>query len=157
MRKLNIKDNKGFTIIEVLIVLAIAGLILIVVLLAVPALQRNSRNTTMKNDATAAAGAVSEYISNNNGKVPTGTPTVTNDVLTITGPAGSVGNISTAQLKAGTAVVTATPTAPGQIQIRTGHKCDPSNQPTPIANSRGVAILYTIESGSTFAIQCVDA
>ncbi len=37
MRKLDIKNSKGFTIIEVLIVLAIAGLILIVVLLAVPA------------------------------------------------------------------------------------------------------------------------
>ncbi|HPW47952.1 MAG TPA: prepilin-type N-terminal cleavage/methylation domain-containing protein, partial [Candidatus Saccharibacteria bacterium] len=35
------KDQKGFTIIEVLIVLAIAALILLIVFLAVPALQRN--------------------------------------------------------------------------------------------------------------------
>ena len=34
------KDNKGFTIIEVLIVLAIAGLIMLTVFLAVPSLQR---------------------------------------------------------------------------------------------------------------------
>ncbi|MDQ3065292.1 MAG: prepilin-type N-terminal cleavage/methylation domain-containing protein, partial [bacterium] len=34
-------NNKGFTIIEVLIVLAIAGLIMLIVFLAVPALQRN--------------------------------------------------------------------------------------------------------------------
>ena len=39
------KRAEGFTIIEVLIVLAIAGLILLVVFLAVPALQRNARNT----------------------------------------------------------------------------------------------------------------
>jgi prepilin-type N-terminal cleavage/methylation domain-containing protein len=39
--KINILKNKeGFTIIEVLIVLAIAGLIMLVVLLAVPGLQR---------------------------------------------------------------------------------------------------------------------
>ena len=42
------KSNQGFTIIEVMIVLAIAGLILLIVFLAVPALQRNGRNTTKK-------------------------------------------------------------------------------------------------------------
>jgi prepilin-type N-terminal cleavage/methylation domain-containing protein len=35
----------GFTIIEVMIVLAIAGLILLIVFLAVPALEREARNT----------------------------------------------------------------------------------------------------------------
>jgi prepilin-type N-terminal cleavage/methylation domain-containing protein len=35
------KRQQGFTIIEVLIVLAIAALILLIVFLAVPALQRN--------------------------------------------------------------------------------------------------------------------
>jgi prepilin-type N-terminal cleavage/methylation domain-containing protein len=44
------KRNEGFTIIEVMIVLAIAGLIMLVVFLAVPALQRNSRNTQRNND-----------------------------------------------------------------------------------------------------------
>jgi prepilin-type N-terminal cleavage/methylation domain-containing protein len=38
------KKADGFTIIEVMIVLAIAGLIMLVVFLAVPSLQRNSRN-----------------------------------------------------------------------------------------------------------------
>jgi prepilin-type N-terminal cleavage/methylation domain-containing protein len=39
---LSLKNNKkGFTIIEVLIVLAIAGVIMVIVFLAVPALQRN--------------------------------------------------------------------------------------------------------------------
>lgn len=67
----NIKNaNKGFTIIEVLIVLAIAGLILLVVFLAVPSLQRNSRNTQRKADVSSALGAVTEYVSNNGGKLP---------------------------------------------------------------------------------------
>jgi len=44
------KRTEGFTIIEVLIVLAIAGLILLIVFIAVPALQRNARNTQRKND-----------------------------------------------------------------------------------------------------------
>lgn len=64
------KDNRGFTIIEVLIVLAIAGLILLIVFLAVPALQRNSRNTQAKNEAASILGAVNERVNNNNGTLP---------------------------------------------------------------------------------------
>src|SRR5579864_1110798 len=69
LQKLN-KREKGFTIIEVLIVLAIAGLILLIVFLAVPALQRNARNTTRKNDAAALLGALSEFTNNNGGAFP---------------------------------------------------------------------------------------
>ena len=50
------KRDEGFTIIEVLIVLAIAGLIMLIVFLAVPALQRNSRNTQRTNDASLIGG-----------------------------------------------------------------------------------------------------
>ena len=39
--KKQLKDAKGFTIIEVALVLAIAGLIFLVVFLALPALQRS--------------------------------------------------------------------------------------------------------------------
>lgn len=65
------RNTGGFTIIEVMIVLAIAGLILVIVFLAVPALQRNSRNTQRKTDASNSLSALSNYISNNNGKLPT--------------------------------------------------------------------------------------
>jgi prepilin-type N-terminal cleavage/methylation domain-containing protein len=66
LRKLS-KEQKGFTIIEVLIVLAIAGLIMLIVFLAVPALQRNSRNNARNNDAAKVAAAVTECLSNRNG------------------------------------------------------------------------------------------
>src|SRR6266404_623557 len=68
--KLTRKDH-GFTIIEVMIVLAIAGLILAIIFLAVPALQRNARNNERKNDATHLAGLVSEYAGNHAGVLPT--------------------------------------------------------------------------------------
>lgn len=61
------KKNKGFTIIEVLIVLAIAGLIMLVVFLAVPALQRNARNQGRNSDAQTIVAAVNECLSNKNG------------------------------------------------------------------------------------------
>ena len=60
------KRNQGFTIIEVLIVLAIAGLIMVIVFLAVPALQRSSRNTQRTSDASKVAAAVSECMANRN-------------------------------------------------------------------------------------------
>src|SRR5438128_1450767 len=64
------KRVEGFTIIEVLIVLAIAGLILLIVFLAVPALQRNQRNTARKNDIARVGGAATEFVSNHNGTLP---------------------------------------------------------------------------------------
>lgn len=66
-----INKNRGFTIIEVMIVLAIAGLILAVILLAVPALQRSQRNNARTSDATHLAGIVSDWVSNHGGALPT--------------------------------------------------------------------------------------
>ena len=66
-RKLN---NKGFTIVETLIVLAIAAVILIIVLLAIPAFLRSAKNATAKNDATTVAGAVSDFVATSGGLAP---------------------------------------------------------------------------------------
>lgn len=48
-------NKQGFTIIEVMIVLAIAGLILLIVFLAIPSLERSARNTQRKHDAQLIA------------------------------------------------------------------------------------------------------
>jgi prepilin-type N-terminal cleavage/methylation domain-containing protein len=61
------QSDEGFTIIEVMIVLAIAGLIILIVFLAVPALQRNGRNTQRKNDAGQVSSAIATHISDNAG------------------------------------------------------------------------------------------
>jgi len=61
---------RGFTIIEVMIVLAIVGLLLTVILLAVPALQRNSRNFQRKNFAERAAAQLETYYLEHNRKYP---------------------------------------------------------------------------------------
>ena len=47
--------RSGFTIIEIMVVLAVAGLILLIVFLAVPALEREARNTQRKHDASLIA------------------------------------------------------------------------------------------------------
>ncbi len=122
--KNNIKKRaEGFTIIEVLIVLAIAGLIIVIVLLAVPALNRNSANTTKRSDATKTLGAVGEFAANNNGGIP-----VAGDVVSLT---------TLAKLSSGTTISSTIPSAKtitvlptnNEIMIATGVACvvNPTN------------------------------
>lgn len=61
---------KGFTIIEVVLVLAIAGLIFLMVFVALPALQAGQRDTARKNDVSTVAAAVNSFSSANKGNFP---------------------------------------------------------------------------------------
>lgn len=63
-------NKKGFTIIEVVLVLAIAGLIFLMVFIALPALQRSQRNTRRRQDMARILSAVNDYQANNNGRSP---------------------------------------------------------------------------------------
>ena len=65
------KKRNAFTIIEVVLVLAIAGLIFLMVFIALPALQRSQRNTRRRQDAARIASAITDYYSNT-GKMPFG-------------------------------------------------------------------------------------
>ena len=70
MKKSNNNSKKGFTIIEVVLVLAIAGLIFLMVFVALPALQRSQRDTQRRNDMGRLITAIQNYQSNNKNKVP---------------------------------------------------------------------------------------
>ena len=63
-------NKKGFTIIEVVLVLAIAGLIFLMVFIALPALQRSQRNTQRRQDMSRIVSAVTQYQSNNKNNLP---------------------------------------------------------------------------------------
>jgi prepilin-type N-terminal cleavage/methylation domain-containing protein len=145
------KKEKGFTIIEVLIVLAIAGLIILIVFLAVPALQRNSRNTQRKNDVSALMGAVQEHINNNSGKLPTAANQVTDNAkISIYDPSDiNYANPSAAQT-----------TAPGSdnnvVYIRGYMKCSDNAIATSGATKRSVAAYYFIETSGGTTAQCQD-
>ena len=109
------KREAGFTIIEVLIVLAIAALILLIVFLAVPALQRNSRNNSRNNDAAGLLAAVNDYVANNNGSLPTTCSGTTNVTF------GTTGTNATSDAKTGyyqTGCGTGAPGA-GAVQLKT--------------------------------------
>lgn len=70
MNKTTVQKEKGFTIIEVVLVLAIAGLIFLMVFIALPALQRGQRDTQRRNDLNRAQTAVNNYQTNNRGALP---------------------------------------------------------------------------------------
>ena len=90
----NPQTNPAFTIIEVVLVLAIAGLIFLMVFIALPALQRNQRDTQRKNDIGRVLTALQSYQSNNRGSIPTSwesqltTPYLRLDGDTFTDPSG---------------------------------------------------------------------
>ena len=65
MAKQNINSKQGFTIIEVVLVLAIAGLIFLMVFVALPALQRSQRDTARRNDLSRVDTSLVQYQTNN--------------------------------------------------------------------------------------------
>lgn len=60
--------KKGFTIIEVVLVLAVAGLIFLMIFLALPALQRSQRDTERKQDVAMVVTALHNWKAANRGK-----------------------------------------------------------------------------------------
>jgi len=156
------KKTSGFTIIEVLIVLAIAGLILLIVFLAVPALRRSGRNTAMKNDVQNVLGGISEFAGANNGALPTSVVGTgdgkVNFTSTVTGS-----NATDISIQGGTTVSTsatvAAPTAApalSTIVIVLKAKCNGNTGVT--ANGRAAAAFYSVElSGGGTAQQCVES
>lgn len=154
LSKIRNRKQEGFTIIEVLIVLAIAGLILLVVFLAVPALQRNARNTTRREDAGNILSAVSEYVANNDGSLPAAQANLGSGSSATLG-SGSVNtvpitlgyytanNVSVVAYTAGATNSTTVDTA----VVMTGATCGASGAPAS-GSSRSVVMLYTLEANA---------
>ena len=69
-----LKKEKGFTLIEIVLVLAIAGLLLVIVFLAVSGAQKSRRDTQRKNDLSRIAAQLESFASNNGGCYPGMTP-----------------------------------------------------------------------------------
>ncbi|HET7528954.1 MAG TPA: prepilin-type N-terminal cleavage/methylation domain-containing protein [Candidatus Saccharimonadales bacterium] len=149
MSKLN-RKQQGFTIIEVMIVLAIAAVILLAVFLAVPQLQRNSRNQQRKTDVANILAGVNEYASNQNGTLPTQV-CVSGNVVSIGGGAacGSItskvdvnvsGQFTTYSIAAYAAGQT---TAANTVKIYTAATCN--GNALASGSGRSVAAFYQIE------------
>jgi prepilin-type N-terminal cleavage/methylation domain-containing protein len=150
LNKIKNRKQEGFTIIEVLIVLAIAGLILLVVFLAVPALQRNSRNTQRKSEVSGMLGAVNEWTNNNGGTLPATATDQTNALANAKLSFYKTANISWA---AGSGT---NDNDAEKVKIVTGAKCSGSN--AVAGSGRQLALLYTVETGGSSPQQiCQDS
>jgi len=64
------KTAAGFTIVEILLVLAVAGLIFLIVFEVVPSLERSSRNNQRRQDVNVILDAVSQYELKDSGNFP---------------------------------------------------------------------------------------
>lgn len=146
------RKEEGFTIVEVMIVLAIAGLIILIVFLAVPALQRNSRNTQRSNDVSALLGAVGEYQASKNGKLPP----EADDILPLAkmgyfeGSGTTAGHVS---LGGPTSTLSAE-SGDDRVIIGKGVKCNADENGFEAGASRGVAALYQIETSGDPIVKC---
>lgn len=163
------KNEQGFTIIEVLIVLAIAALILVIVLIAIPNLQRNQRNTARKDEASRILTAANTYVSNNNGTALTaGNSTQSGAIKTEAGTlqqysaltGGSATSLTANQLNIASGAVTPTAPASDAVLLVTGATCDTTTPGNTVAasSSRSMVVVYTTEkSGGGFNVLCIGS
>ncbi len=166
--KLNLKKlNEGFTIIEVLIVLAIAGLILLIVFLAVPALQRSNRNTGRRSEAARLASASANFTTNNNGATPSVAADITAVItdagtlqqfsgLAVASPLGTAAAGKMSLIAAGFTSPQAAITVNG-TQLVVGGKCGTAGA-VVTGTTRQMALQYTLEDagGNYTTSTCID-
>lgn len=144
------EKEKGFTIIEVVLVLAIAGLIFLMVFIALPALQRSQRDTQRKQDLSRAATALTSYTSNNRGALPANQAAwnnLTTGYLTANGDTYIDPSGVNYTFAAGKVPVPAFTTATSVIYYTTKASCASDGTLNNTGASRQVALQMALEGG----------
>lgn len=162
MAKQNIKSKKGFTIIEVVLVLAIAGLIFLMVFIALPALQRSQRDTQRRDDMARFISQLSQRQANNSGKVPDLTTSAYTDFINNYLKAGgdtfqdpSTGTdykvVKVTKCKSGSCTNTTTGdnAQMGKISVYSNARCDGEN-PSYVQGDRKIAITIKLEGAGIY-------
>lgn len=141
------KNQSGFTIIEVMIVLAVAATIMLIVFLAIPALQRSSRNTQRTADATKISGAVNECLSNRNDTVTSCNTTAAISGVTL--DTGTLQRLSTVAVGANANGGTvAFPADNSTAWVFFGKKCSTDGSNFAAGLGTQFVVLYNNESSS---------
>lgn len=144
-------QNQGFTIIEVMIVLAIAGLIMMIVFLAVPALQRSSDNNARNGDASRIATAVNECVVNRNGVTTACTS------AEINGLAGTRAEL-TEDIEVSQNFTDGVTGSTSKAFVQFSAKCNPEgSESVDSTNARDFAVLFQIAaSGNNTINRCIS-
>ena len=164
----NQHKKQGFTIIEVVLVLAIAGLIFLMVFIALPALQRSQRDAQRKNDMTLLSDGIDRWVANNArgsrdyaGRLflPSSNVLLNNylraDQGEFSDPDGSEYTIEMYGYNGGSSNFYEPEEFDHVIYISGGVKCDGENlaAKTSGAQGRGYVIQYKLEGGGKI---CLD-
>lgn len=147
------QKKDGFSIIEVVLVLAIAALIMLLVFLAWPALQRGQRDQARNSDVSLLASTIGTWKTNNKGKVPATASeltTVTNDLSL------SQYESSDISFNAGGSTTMGPATNIQEIRYIRGHKCNDTGGGTTKAGGRQAALQYMVEGSGSELAQCRD-
>ena len=159
MTKSNTKSKKGFTIIEVVLVLAIAGLIFLMVFVALPALQRSQRDTQRRDDVARVSTAITQYQSNNKGNLPNDASRFIENYLRVGGDefADPSGNEYEIDILEGSGEAR-NDYASGDytITIYTGAVCD-EEAATASNRSRDYAVVYKLEGSGSYCVGSSNA
>ncbi len=148
MQKRQTNTMKGFTIIEVVLVLAIAGLIFLMVFIALPALQRSQRDTQRRDDYAAISSAVTDWTTSHNGALPTAADIAAfaNYVDDLVDPLSGANYNITIQANGNNSVDNYNP-AEGQVFIETGAGADCQGTANALSN-RQFRIIGYLENGN---------
>ena len=139
-----LKKQKGFTIIEVVLVLAIAGLIFLIVFLALPQLQKSRRDTQRRNDAGRIVAALESYAASNDGQYPASDSAA--DALYTSGELdGNLKDPTTGAVYDFEPNAAGNPSGTGKIKYASGYKC--SGTSVVSGSARDIAIVIKLESG----------
>jgi len=160
-----IESKQGFTIIEVVLVLAIAALIFLMVFIALPALQRGQRDTARKNEASTVLAAVNTYQGANRGANPTApadigkiingnTTGVLDSGANIQIRASSFGSNVTLTPSTTAAVAADNTVALDEVLMYFGYKCGATSTQLVKGTSRQVAVAVVQEAGNGM-VSCV--
>lgn len=156
MKLQNNEQKQGFTIIEVVLVLAIAGLIFLIVFLAVPALQRSQRDTQRKSDLGRFMSEVTNFQSNSQGSLPATNSAAWNTFIgnylsnnqQFADP--QTGNTYAATYAAAAPAGAPAPTV-GNILVYGASKCG-GNGVTTSAGARNFAAVIFVEQGGFYCL-----
>ncbi|MCA9338473.1 type II secretion system protein [Candidatus Saccharibacteria bacterium] len=153
-------SDKGFTIIEVVLVLAIAGLIFLMVFIALPALQRGQRDAQRKEDVSRISVQLTNYVASTRGAVPSSADGLGNFVRGyLKGTSSTVAGDDYIDPNGNNYVVryATAPTEIGQVGYYSKAHCDVNNVEDGVSSSNAARdYALTIKLENQNAPYCLD-